>query len=237
MSKLKRHRKAIAIVAASVLAIGALSTGGAVAADKIGAKDIRSNAVRSDHIKNGAVKKRDLSKAVQRQLNKTGQQGKTGAQGPRGEKGEKGEKGAKGDPATDVKGGFSGKIEGGSVIKNIGGKFAERKTQVGESMTLEPGTYLINGYAGFDRINNEKVASGPVLQLAIRSASGEEMGTAFTGEFPAGDVEQSTSVSRVITIDEKTDVKAYVFGYNADGSSEGSGNYVAGVSVTAVRVG
>lgn len=233
MSKIKRHRKAIAIVAASVLALGTLTTGGAVAADKIGPKDIRSNAVRSGHLKDGTVKKRDLADGVQRQLEKSGKQGATGKTGPAGPRGEKGEKG---DPASDVKGGFAGKIEDAALIENIGGKFAERKTQVGKSMTLEPGTYLINGYAGFDRINDGEDTS-PVLQLAIRSESGQEMGTAFTGEFPSGNIEQSTSVTRVVTLDKTTDVNAYVFGYNADGSSRGSGNYAAGVSVTAVRVG
>ena len=97
------------------------------------------------------------------------------------------------------------------LIKNIGGKFSEGKTQVGKSMTLEPGTYLINGYAGFDRID-DKLASSPVLQLAIRSESGQEMGTAFTGEFPSGNIEQSTSVTRVVTVDKTTKVNAYVFG-------------------------
>ncbi|WP_255559674.1 collagen-like protein [Mumia sp. zg.B17] len=267
MSKLKQHSKAIAIGAASVLAIGALSSGSAVAAAKIGANDIRSDAVRSKHIKTGHVKsseindgtirKRDLAPGVQDKLDRTGKpgargakgekgdpgaQGPQGAEGAKGEKGDpgargpQGEKGEKGDPATDVKGGFAGKIEDGAVIKNIGGKFSEGKTQVGNSMTLEPGTYLINGYAGFDRIDDKK-ASSPVLQLAIRSESGQEMGTAFTGEFPTGNIEQSTSVTRVVTIDETTKVNAFVFGYNADGSSTGSGNYVAGVSVTAVRVG
>ncbi|WP_255566121.1 collagen-like protein [Mumia sp. zg.B21] len=234
-----------------------------IRSDAVRSKHIKTGHVKSSEIKDGSVKERDLSPWVQGRLNETGkpgaqgakgekgdpgaqgpqgaegakgEKGDPGAQGPQGAEGAKGEKGEKGDPATDVKGGFAGKIEDGAVIKNIGGKFSEGKTQVGNSMTLEPGTYLINGYAGFDRIDDKK-ASSPVLQLAIRSESGQEMGTAFTGEFPTGNIEQSTSVTRVVTIDETTKVNAFVFGYNADGSSTGSGNYVAGVSVTAVRVG
>ncbi|WP_262847599.1 collagen-like triple helix repeat-containing protein [Mumia quercus] len=237
MSKLKKHRKSLAIVAASVLAIGALSTGGAVAADKIGPKDIRSKAVRSGHIKDGEVKKRDLSPAVKRQLEKSGKQGATGKTGPAGPKGEKGEKG---DPASDVKGGLAGQVLDEVEIAKIGGSFAERATEVG-AMTLKPGTYLVNGHAKFDRINDRKPSS-PVLQLAIRgvdgSTWGEDYGTAFTGEFPAeGNLEQTASSTRVVVVPEETEVRVLVFGYNKDTSEKGSGNYTADVSVSAVRVG
>lgn len=240
MSKMKSRSKTVALVAASVLAIGALSTGGAVAADKIGAKDIKNDAVRSEHIKDGAVKKRDLAPAVQRLLGQAGKPGKVGPAGPRGQKGERGEKGPKGDPASDVNGGIAAQLDETVTIANIGGSFATRATEVG-TLTLEPGTYLVNGYAGFDRLDNAQ-ASSPILQLAIRGVDGStwgaDYGTAFTGQFPAtGDVEQTASSTRVITVEEETEVQVFVFGYNADKSANGSGNYAAAVSVSAVRVG
>lgn len=227
MSKLKRHSKAIAIVAASVLALGTLTTGGAVAAAKVGAKDIRSDAVRSSHLKDGTVKKRDLAEGVQEKLDRTS---KPGAKGPKGDKGDKG------DPASDIKGGLGANFGGYATIDKIGGRFAENRTEVG-TFELAPGTYLINGYAMFDRVDDSD-GSSPVLQLAIRGADGSEYGTAFTGEFPAkGNLEQTASVTKVITVTKKTEIKVYGFGYNADQSAKGSGNYTVYAQVSAVRVG
>lgn len=108
-------------------------------------------------------------------------------------------------------------------------------------MTLQPGTYLVNGYAFFDRID-DSTPSTPILQIAVRGIDGSQWGadygTAYTGEFPSkGDLEQTASSTRVVTVTQETEVEVFVFGYNADQSANGSGNYTADVSVSAVRIG
>ncbi len=195
MSKLKTPRgKTLAIIAASVLAIGALSTGGAVAADTIGARDIRSNAVRSQHIKDGEVKKRDLAPGVQRLLDQAGKPGKTGPRGPIGPAGPRGAKGEPGNPASDVNGGLEGEVTGTVTIAHIGGRFADRATEVG-TLTLPPGTYLVNAYAHFDRVDDTQ-ASTPVLQPSVRGVDAwvageitrrgdEATGATLTGDYAA----------------------------------------------------
>lgn len=133
------------------------------------------------------------------------------------------------------------------VITKIGGPFADNATKAG-SFNLAAGTYVINGNAFFDRINDAPVgsvahanASSPLLQLALRVPDGSQwgldVGTAFTAPFPAtGNLEQTVSTSRVVTLAADATVDVYVFGYNEDTSSKGSGNYNADLFVNAVRV-
>lgn len=125
-------------------------------------------------------------------------------------------------------------------IAKIGGSFAANATLL-DTQHLSAGKYLVNTYAFFDRVDNGQ-ASSPVLQVAVRGADGStwgaDYGTAFTGEFPAtGNLEQTASSTRYVTVPEGgLDVSVYGFGYNADQSANGSGNYTVTADVSFVPV-
>ncbi|GGU22472.1 hypothetical protein [Nocardioides albus] len=188
--------------------------------------DVAENGVGTSEIRNGTITGADINDATEKGL--------------RGAKGDKGDKGDTGAPGKD------GVVTAKSVnstatpIANIGGSFATRKTEVG-STHLEAGKYLVNAYGFFDRVDNS-ASSTPVLQLAVRGLDGTQwgldFGTAFTGEFPAtGNLEQTASSTRYVTVPAGgLDVKVYAFGYNADTSANGSGNYTVSADVTFVPV-
>ena len=229
-------KKILIPVLGAVVAVS-LFAGGAQAGRQITSHDIRNNTVKSVDIKDGSVRMRDLTEAVIARIDArhagTGAQGPAGPVGPRGAKGEQGEKG---DPASDTWGSGRTVFDSAGVIANIGGRFSERATEMG-TVTLEPGTYLINTSGYFDRIDNSQ-SSSPQMQVAVRGDEGEQMGTILTGNFPAtGDREITGSAAQIVTLLTQTDVTVYAFGYNNDGSSAGSGNYVANVQVFATRVG
>lgn len=228
-------RKNIAIAVLGLLIVSLLSAGTAQAGRLIGSGSIRDNTVRSVDVKDGTIRTRDLAESVIAKFDSLDHPGVKGDTGPRGEQGPKGEQGQPGDPASDVKGDGGTVFDSSSLITNIGGAFTSRRTNFG-TFTLSPGTYLLNFTGYFDRVDNAQ-ASSPQMMIALRSANGGEMGTVLTGNFPAtGDREMTGSGSTVVTITEQTPVSVYVFGYNNDGSSAGSGNYAANVQVSAVRV-
>lgn len=187
--------------------------------------DIAANGVGTSEIRDGSVTGADISDATEKAL--------------KGAKGDTGAPGAAGAPGQD------GVVTATSVAKsatiaNIGGSFLTRATEVGTTH-LEAGKYLVNAYGFFDRTDNA-MSSTPVLQLAVRGMDGSQWGadygTAFTGEFPAtGNLEQTASSTRYVTVPAGgLDVKVYAFGYNADQSANGSGNYTVSADVTFVPV-
>lgn len=209
----------IGLGAAVVLVVG--GTGGAVAAQL----------VTSAQIKNGTIQSVDLNKALNTKLSEPGPRGLTGPRGLQGLKGDPG------DPASDLKGELASNLatEEAVTLTHVGGPFAANATTLG-TFELEAGTYLINAYGFFDRINNG-VSSSPTLMLAVR-ANGADLGTAFTANFPAtGDREQTASSTRIVTLDDDTTVTVFGFGYNNDGSAAGSNNYTVAADVNAIRVG
>lgn len=202
--------------------------------------DIAANGVGTSEIRDGSVTGADISDATEKALKGAkGDTGATGPAGPQGPKGDTGAPGAAGAPGQD------GVVTATSVAKsatiaNIGGSFLTRATEVGTTH-LEAGKYLVNAYGFFDRTDNA-MSSTPVLQLAVRGMDGSQWGadygTAFTGEFPAtGNLEQTASSTRYVTVPAGgLDVKVYAFGYNADQSANGSGNYTVSADVTFVPV-
>jgi hypothetical protein len=217
------------------------ATGTAFAADKISGFEIKNSSISSIDIKNGTIGYHDLSKAAKRNLDARGPASANsaggGSQGAPGAKGEPGERGAAGAAAS-----LAGQFNKDNVtITKIGGPFVDNATTAG-TLTLGAGTYVVNANALFDRKDNLQ-GSSPVLQLALRgpvSAAnkwGDDYGTAFTAPFPAsGNLEQTASSSRVVTLAESTIITVKLFGYNADTSDAGKGNYDADVFVNAVRV-
>jgi hypothetical protein len=108
-------------------------------------------------------------------------------------------------------------------IAKIGGRFADNATPV-DSFTLHPGTYKItsNGFFHSLEANSGKTR----LQLAVRDADGNDLGTCFTGAAsPLADREATCSTTRVVTVDKDTQVDVKAFGYQDDQGSSDSGKF------------
>lgn len=225
-------KKILYILVAALVAL-ALMAGGASADRLLTGKDIKDGTIRTADIRDGGVKAVDLSVPVRNQLYKVGS---SGEQGPKGDTGAAGPRGPAGAAATDRAGVLDQFVADEVTIANIGGPFAQRATKVG-SFDLAEGVWLVNLSGNFDRIDNSQ-SSSPILQLATRSTVGPDADlTAWTGNYPAiGDREQSASMSQIVYSDGNLPVDVYVFGYNNDGSSAGSGNYTADVEVSVIRV-
>ncbi|MCW2961341.1 MAG: hypothetical protein JWM90_1728 [Thermoleophilia bacterium] len=232
------------------------ASGTAYAAAKITGAQIKDGTITSADLKNGGVGYTDISRGAKLSLIKeagsaaakatpssANTPGTTGPTGPAGAKGANGTNGANGaDGAKGVAASLGGKFDATDVaIPKIGGPFVANSTVAG-TVSLSAGTYLINANALFDRVNNN-LPSSPVLMLALRGVPsggdlfGADYGTAFTGEYPtSGNLEQTASSTRIVTLATETVIRVMVFGYNANQSDNGSGNYNADVSVSAVKV-
>ncbi|MEN5072831.1 hypothetical protein ABE437_03360 [Isoptericola cucumis] len=215
-------------------------TGADVGNGTLGGADVKNDSLSGADIKSGSLGVSDLSSSARAALK--GATGKTGPQGDTGPAGTDGKDGAPGQDGVDGKdASVEYQVAGENVvIANIGGSFATRATDVG-SVDVAAGTYLVNTYGAFDRVD-DAAGSSPVLQLAVRAADGstwgQDLGTAFTGEYPAtGDLEQTASAVRYITVESDTTVSVKAFGYNADKSSTGSGNYTVDADITLVKIG
>ncbi|HET9422218.1 MAG TPA: hypothetical protein VFO49_13860 [Nocardioides sp.] len=210
----------IVAVAGGAAVLAVLAGGAGFAAGQINSGDIENNSVRSVDVKDGDLKVKDLSNGTVNQL-----QGKDGKDGKNG---------------VALAGGYQAQSH--QTINLIGGSFATNKTELG-SFELEPGVYLLNGYAAFDtEAADSPRTEGTHLMLALRgptSASdkfGEDLGTCFTGAFPQGDREATCQVTRTVVIDETTTVDVIGFGYNEDQSGTGGGTFKVLSDVTALKV-
>lgn len=163
-----------------------------------------------------------------------GPAGAPGAPGAPGAQGPQGPQGVPGAPASDV----AGKVEGylttaPALINLIGGTFSTRATQLG-SLTLPAGKYVLTGNAFF---GSQQAVSGKTrLQLALRTAGGDDVGTCFTGATsPLVNREITCSTTRVVEFASETVVNVYGFGYADDQGSADSGKFGVASYVTAVR--
>jgi len=173
-----------------------------------------------------------------------GEDGKDGAPGPQGIPGLPGERGAQGDDGVVGLTEFSKS----AVVANVGGKWAENHTQVG-TVHLTAGTYLVsvNGIVGRSTADTTAPYATPVFQVQVNkgvwtsdNSSDYQTVTAYTGQFPAqgaaGVLEQNASAFGVITLTEDTTLTVDAFGYNADRSSAGSGEFTMNVDATFTRI-
>lgn len=251
---------AVAAVAAVFIATG----GGAKAADLIDGGDIKNQSVFSadlgpdsvgtselkdfsTYFKNLSQGTQDLinGKASKAQAKGYADQAETDAKGHANQVADAAENAAKGyADANDEVGSATVAAHLGSAattIDKIGGPFADNATLL-DTKHVDAGDYLVTSYAFFDRIDNSQ-SSTPVLQLAVRGVDGSQWGadygTLFTNEYPAtGNLEQTVSATRRVTVPEGgLDVKVYGFGYNANQSADGSGNYTVVADVNFVPVG
>ena len=117
------------------------------------------------------------------------------------------------------------------------------------SIPLTAGTYLVTLNADFYGVKAPATNATPDLQVALRSAGGNVALTAFTAPFPLGKafglasdgtprgLEQTTSTFGLVSIPAGGDtLQVHLFGYNADQSSNGSGEFGAITSVSVVKV-
>lgn len=176
--------------------------------------------------------------------------GKTGPQGPKGDTGLpgadgapgiQGPKGDKGDPGTDGKDAFveTYTLSGTDTDFLVGGSWSTNHTDIDDA-DVPAGTYLVTVNGNFIRSKADTTGTPatPVFQVQV-NANGQQV-TAYTGEFPsqtvANSIEQSASGFAVITLPSATAVSLDLFGYNADRSARGSGEFSAAVTATLVKV-
>lgn len=262
---INRHVKtSIAVVAAGALfAAGGMGT--ATAAKIISGSDIADNSITAQQLAGGSVGESELKnnvlKGIKGDDGKRGPKGDTGPQGPAGESGAAGAEGVRGlpgadgatgpagpqgapgapgpqgpagDPASDVAGTVADYVATDPALINlIGGTFSTRATQIG-TLTLSAGEYVITGNAFFGSLT--AVSGKTRLQLALRTAAGEDLGTCFTGATSTlPNREITCSTTRVVELASETEVEIFAFGYADDQGSADSGKFGVQAFVTAVR--
>ncbi len=240
--------RSVAVLAGAAVLVGA-SSFGAVAAGLITSRDIQDDTVASRDIRNNTVRLADINDRAEAALaGKDGEQGPVGPQGPAGEPGAKGEPG---DPASDKLGALAVKkaSTGMTAIANIGGPYSTNATDLFTFELPEAGTYLVNAYGYFDRINSgadgyEAPSTDTYLQLSLRGPEGLNGGTYFTGPVSkAGFVEATASGAQIVTVAAPTTITVRAFGYNEDRSGFGgtpnsaTPQFSAFATVSAVKVG
>lgn len=189
----------------------------------------------------------------------TGPIGLPGPEGPQGPKGDTGEKGDKGDPGPQGPKGEPGEngVDGQDAFVGIhtvtaadldgfliGGSWGTNHTDIADT-TLDAGTYLVTLNGNFWRLVDGSHNS-PVFQIQVNAPDNPQI-TAYSPAFPdhpnqpgglnKPGIEQSASAQGIIVIaDDDTPVSIDLFGYNADRSSAGSGDFAAAVRVDFVQL-
>jgi hypothetical protein len=266
-------------VAVVGVAAVALFGGGTAAAVSAGVTyPLKRNSVASSQVVDGSMIENDLHPTVKAKLNAklipgpkgdtgatgakgdkgdTGEQGltgDTGAAGAKGDKGDTGEQGPPGSPASDIKGGLTETFgEAPTAIQTIGGSQYTDATDLGV-FQLEPGTYLINAWGQFNRLNTTdpgyiEPTTDTRLQLTVRCIIGPEgspidVGTVFTAPIsPSGTIDATGTSVRVLDASLPTTCTVRGWGLNENGSGFGSAGegraaqFRVMTTVAAVRVG
>lgn len=212
----KPNKASVAAVAISGIILAGAGVAGAEAAGLIGSGKIKDDSIRSVDLKDGAaVGMADLKPGLRDKV------------------------------STDSDTFATATYETGSAtVANIGGSFGKftetvRATELA-TVTLEPGTYVVTADGFF--VTNDATSGLTRMQLALRVDDGSEWGvdhgTCFTGAVSVlADREASCSTTRVVEVEESTDVVVYGFGYQDDQGSADSGKIDATAHVTALSVG
>jgi hypothetical protein len=230
----------IAAVAAGATLLVGLGSYGAVASGLIDSHDIKNNSITKADIGKGAVGGSEIINGSigLGDLNTRAQDAIKGAQGEPG-------------PASDVLGKLAVQAQSPQMtsIAKIGGKYADNATDLFTFELPEAGTYLVNAYGYFDRLDAgatgyEKPTTDTYLQLSLRGPEGLQAGTYFTGPVsPAGYTEATASGAQIVTVAAPTTITVRAFGYNEDRSGFGGApnsatpQFSAAATVSAVRVG
>ncbi|GAA1577808.1 MULTISPECIES: hypothetical protein [Kribbella] len=110
-----------------------------------------------------------------------------------------------------------------TVIKNIGGTFSTRHTEVG-TFTLPKGTWLVNLSAKFNR-TAAAAAGAPEVQPMLQLVGGTNYVTIGGNNIsPALDADLFGSAVGLVTVTEDTKFTVNAFGYASDRSDAGSGD-------------
>jgi len=202
-------------VGAAVLAL--LAGGAGYAAGQIDSGDVKNESLRGVDVQDGSLRAKELTDGARESL--------------KGQDGQDGVALANAYQATTHQ-----------VITKIGGSFAANKTVLG-SFNLQPGVYVISGYAAFDTAAADSPRTdGTHLMLALRGPTsgsdpfGADMGTCFTGAYPQGDREATCQVTRTVRVTSATTLTVIGFGYNEDQSDTGSGTFKVLADVSALKV-
>lgn len=108
------------------------------------------------------------------------------------------------------------------TIANIGGRFADRHTEVG-TFKLPKGTWLVNLSAKFNR-TTAAPAGGAEVQPMLQITDGTNYVTIGGNDIsPATDADLFGSAVGLVTVTEETTFTVNAFGYASDRSDAGSG--------------
>lgn len=132
----------------------------------------------------------------------------------------------------DVKGGAQSLFanETAKEITNIGGRFADRHTEVG-TFTLPKGTWLVNLSAKFNR-TVASAAGDPEVQPMLQVVGGSNYVTIMGNDIaPSLDADLTGSAVSLITVSADTTFTVNAFGYNSARGSQGSGEITVLASV------
>ena len=240
--------RSVAVLAGAAVLVGATSFG-AVASSLVTSRDIKDDTITSADIKDSTVRLADINDNAVARL-----AGQDGAQGPQGEQGIPGPKGEPGDPASDKLGALTVTKASGvpTPIAHIGGKYTDNATDLFTFDLPEAGTYLVNAYGYFDRLdasdaNYVAPQTDTYLQLSLRGLDGTTPvngGTYFTGAVSkAGYTEATTSGAQIVKVGGPTTITVRAFGYNEDRSGFGGApntatpQFKAAATVAAIKVG
>lgn len=167
------------------------------------------------------------------------QKGATGASGPAGPQGSSGPAGADGANAVVSIQSADALAAGGGVLTHVGGPIKTGVTPLTATLHLTAGTYQLNAYGDFSRKAgtgaDNPAGNGTYGTLAVWEdknsdgiydwAAGENGGTVQTGALPitpSGSIEQSATLTEIVTLSAPTDVLLGGFAYNSDTSAYGT---------------
>lgn len=161
-----------------------------------------------------------------------------GTAGPKGDTGAKGDTGPSGVQAIVNK-------AGSANLGHIGGSWGSGHTVV-TTIDLPAGTFEVNLTGDFYKVLS--TTATPVLQIQLNGANRQL--TAYTGAFPynaaegfgigtdgsPNGLEQTASVSGVITLASAGTMEVDAFGYNPDRSGSGGGDFDVNATVDVVQL-
>lgn len=194
--------------------------------------DIAEGGVGASEIRNGSITGADINDTTEKNL--------------KGAKGAKGDKGDKGDPGADGKDGVVSpaySASDSSIVQAIGGSFGKftdgvRATRV-DTIELPAGEYVLTAEGFF--VNSQATTGKTRMQLAVRvddgSDWGKDFGTCFTADFGTQkDRETSCNTTRLVQVDNETEVVVYGFGYQRNGQGAATNAVEGSAFVSATPV-
>ena len=171
--------------------------------------------------------------------NNPGPAGPTGPAGKNGTNGANGSSGVTAPPTVT--------LVPGTTLTAIGGSWSTGHTVIKSGISLSAGTYNVTLTGDFYKVAT--TTATPVLQIQLNG--GDKQLTAYTSAFPynaaeavglgtdgtPNGLEQTASISGVVRVTAGQNLEIDAFGYNADRSGSGGGDFGVITTVSFQQVG